>query len=159
MKKIILSSIIFCLCFAFGSINFADAKMFKDHLNSIGNYLNHAKYGQLVDTYAKSRSTGYLIGTFLSEGHYYSKSILKTEIKQTDYLVLQKKTLTASQWNSYFTSVNARKRGIVIARKVPTCSIYPQAVVFQVVKKNNGVVTLKGYLETYISTLHESGLL
>jgi len=156
MKKIVFSSIMFCLFFV--TTNYADARTFKNHLNRIGDYLNQARYSRLVDNYANSRSTGYLIGTFMSEGHYYPKSILKTEIKQTDYLVLQKKILTKDQWNSYFTNVNVQKRGIVIARKVPTCSVYPQAAVFQVVKKNNGVVTLKGYLETYISTLQHFGL-
>lgn len=158
MKKIVLSSILFCLCFVFGSINFADAKMFKDHLNTIGNYLNHARYGQLIDNYAKSKSTGYLIGTFMSEGHYYPKSILKYEIMQNDYLVLQKRVLTKEQWNNYFNVYKARKRGIIITQKIPTSFSSPDAVVFQVIKKNNGVVTLKGLLETNISILHESGL-
>ncbi len=159
MKKIVFSSIMFCLCFVLVSPNFADAKTFKNHLNMIGNYLNQARYGQLVNSYANSRNTGYLIGTFMSEGHYYPKSILKNEIKQTDYLVLQKKILTKDQWNNYFTKVKARKRGIVITQKVPTSSLSPEAVIFQVIKKNNGIVTLRGYLESQVETLEFFGLL
>ena len=158
MRKNVSWGIMFCLCLVLVLPNFVNAKSFKNHLNKIGDYLNHAKYGRLVNKYAKSRNAGYLIGTFMSEGHYYSRSILKTEIKQIDYLVLQKRILTEKQWDSYFTSVKAKKRGVIIARKIPTNSVFPQAVVFQVIKKNNGAVTLKGYLETYISALQNSGL-
>lgn len=157
MKKIILGWVIFGLGICFILPQIVEAKGFKNRLNSIADYLEEGRYSKVIKKYAKP-SDGYLIGTFLGEGKYYPKSIFNSYIRRIDYQILQKRVLTKDEWNEYFTKVKAKKRGIIITQKVPTCNLNPQAVIWQVIKKKNKPVRLKGYLETYVLTMRQFGL-
>ena len=158
MKKIILSGVFCVLCFVLVSPGLAEAKTFKYQVGKISKGLENGKIDKVVDRFTR-KSSGYLIGTFQSEGKNYSRKQFRSTLKAYGYEVLERRQLTKREWNTYFNKTKAKKRAVIMAKKVPCgCVLNPNMVVIQIKRNKHGKARMIGYLSSTLYTLRAAGL-